>query len=145
MRYFTSKLSKRRIAMSNIKDFGRTSFVMHTTGLIERLEKRTMNERISFAAILRTDNVIIFGRDHARCYKRSPYDTYAKRAVQGFLTDKHRFVNRKAAASIAFLAGQIDKIEPNQTLVSEELWWPEGEGKYDYDEKLGYIKRKDND
>lgn len=101
-----------------------------------------MTERISFAAILRTDNVIIFDRDHGKCFERSPDDTCGKDAVQGFLTDKHRFVNRKAAASIAFLAGQISKIEPNQILVSEELWWPEGDGKYDYDEKLGYIKRK---
>ena len=131
--------------MTDIKDFGRTSFVTHTTGLIEKLEKCTMNERISFAAILRTDNVIIFDRDHEKCCKRSPYDTYGKDAVQGFLTNKHRFVNRKAAASIAFLAGQIDKLEPNQTLVSEELWWPPSEGKYDYDEKLGYIERKNDD
>ena len=28
----------------NINDFGRNSFVTHTTGLIERLEKCTMNE-----------------------------------------------------------------------------------------------------
>ena len=104
-----------------------------------------MNERISHAAILRNDKVIIFDRDHAKCFERSPADTCngcSADAVYGFLTDKHRFVNRKAAASIAFLAGQIDKLEPNQTLVSEELWWPEGDSKYDYDEKLGYIKRK---
>ena len=130
--------------MSDIKNFGRNSFI-RTTGLKERMEKCTMNERISFAAILRTDNVIIFDRDHERCYKRSPYDACGGNTVYGFLTDNHRFVNRKAAASIAFLAGQIDKLEPNQTLVSEELWWPEGEGKYDYDEKLGYIERKNDD
>ncbi len=102
-------------------------------------------ERITHAAILRNDKVIIFDRDHGKCFERSPDDTCGKDAVQGFLTDKLRFVSRKAAASIAYQVGQISKIEPNQPLVSEELWWPPGDGRYDYDEKLGYIERKKDD
>jgi len=100
-------------------------------------------ERIAHAAILRTDKVIIFDRDHEKCYKRSPKGTCDK-GIQGFLTDKYRFLNRKAAASVAFIAKQIKSIEPDQSLVSEELWWPVGDAKYIYDEKLGYIEGKED-
>ena len=99
-------------------------------------------ERISHAAILRTDNCIVFGRDHADCIKRSPKGTADINRNQGFLTDKFRFVNRKAAASIAFQAKQIDNLAPDQPLFSEELWSPTSGGKYIYDEKLGYIEDK---
>ncbi|KKM77858.1 hypothetical protein LCGC14_1365730 [marine sediment metagenome] len=103
-----------------------------------------MNERIIFAAILRTDNCIVFGRDHADCIKRSPKGTCkGDRLQQGFLTDKFRFIRRKEAAIIAYQAEQIDKIEPDQVLISEELWCPQSGGKFAYDEKLGYQKRPD--
>ena len=103
-------------------------------------------ELIAHAAILRTDKVIIFDKDHAKCIESSPYGTAAKGAIQGFLTNKLRFVNRKAAASIAFQAGQIDKIVPDDILVSEQLLLPTSGGKYIYDEKLGYIlEDKDNE
>ena len=103
-----------------------------------------MNERISHAAILRTDKVIIFDRDHADCIKRSPYGTCKEGAIQGFLTSRYRFVNRKEAALIAFKAKQIDKFEPNQILLSEEIWSLQSGGKYIYDEKLWYIENKNN-
>ena len=102
-------------------------------------------ERITHAAILRTDNCIIFDRDHEKCYKRSPVGSCDKGAVQGFLTDKLRFVNRKTAASIAFQAGQIDKIVPDDILVSEQLWSPTSGGKYIYDGERGYILKGKED
>ena len=40
--------------------------------------------------------------------------------IQGFLTNKNRFVDRKEAAIIAFDAGQIEK--QKQTLYSEDLY-----------------------
>lgn len=98
-----------------------------------------MAERIAHAAIFRTDNCVVFGRDHADCIERSPSGTAAKGAIQGFLTGKFRFVNRKEAASIAFKAGQIDKIEPDEALISEQLLCY---GKHIYDEELGYILRR---
>ncbi len=103
-----------------------------------------MSEEISHAAIFRMDNCIVFGKDHSQCIKRSPYGT-CKNKGQGFLTNTMRFVNRKEAASIAFKAGQIDKIEPDQILLSEELWSPQSGGKHTYDEKLGYIEEKENE
>ena len=102
-------------------------------------------ERISYAAILRTDNCIVFGRDHADCIKRSPVGTADINRNQGFLTNKFRFVNRKAAASIAFQAGQIDKIVLDDILMSEQLWSSTSGGKYIYDEKLGYIEKGKKD
>ncbi len=98
-------------------------------------------ERITHAAILRTDKCIIFGRDHGDCFERSPEGSCKEGTVQGFLTNKYRFVNRKEAASIAFQAGQIDSLEPEQALISEEIWCPKSGGKHIYDEKLGYILR----
>lgn len=102
-------------------------------------------ERIAHAAILRTDKCIIFGKDHADCIKRSPYGSCKNGKIMGFLTNKLRFVNRKAAASIAFQSNQISQIEPNQVLISEELWSPQSGGKYKYDEKLGYIEEKEHE
>jgi hypothetical protein len=40
--------------------------------------------------------------------------------VQGFLTNKNRFVERKEAAEIAYKAGQINK--PSNYLYSEDLY-----------------------
>lgn len=99
-------------------------------------------ERIIHAAILR-NNIIVFDRDHARCFGRLalifPPD---HKSIQGFLTNQMRFVNREVAADIAFQAGQIPKWEPGQSILSEELWCPRSGGKHDYDEKEGYVLRE---
>ena len=97
-------------------------------------------ERIIFAAILRLDNCIVFGRDHAECIQKSPPGTCIT-INQGFLTSKYRFVKRKEAAKIAFDAGQIDKWKDGDIILSEQLW-SDG-GKYEYDSKVGYIIVKD--
>jgi len=94
-------------------------------------------EHIAHAAILMTNRIIIFGKDHGDCFERSPKGSHSK--VQGFLTNKYRFVNRKEAASIAFQAKQIETIEPNQILFSEEMWCPKNGGKHKYNKKIGYI------
>ncbi len=103
-----------------------------------------MAEHIIFAAIKRTDNCIIFGRDHAECIKKSPKGTCKmenRKLGFGFLTNKLRFVSRKEAARIAYEAIQIDKWEDGQMLISEELWSEAPGGKFRYDETFGYIKR----
>ena len=95
-------------------------------------------ERLKFAAILRSDNCIVFGRDHAECFSsRVPIGDYVN-LQQGFLTNKFRFVLRKEAAKIAFDAGQIDKWEDGDVIVSEQLWNKNSGGKYEYDKKMGY-------
>jgi len=55
------------------------------------------------------------------------------------MTSKYRFVLRKEAAQIAFKAGQIKEYEPDDILISEDIWGVTGE--YDYDEKSGYCRR----
>lgn len=94
-------------------------------------------ERLKFAAILRRDNCIVFGKDHAECVRKSPPCT-CKTRTQGFLTNKYRFVLRKEAAKIAFDAGQIDKWHYGAIIFSEQLWCEESGGKHKYDAKRGY-------
>ena len=96
-------------------------------------------ERLKFAAILRSDMCIVFGRDHAECFTKSPKGTCdLSQQHFGFLTNRFRFVLRKEAAKIAFDAGQISKWEDGDIIVSEQLWDTNTGGKYKYDEKLGY-------
>jgi len=99
-------------------------------------------EWIIHAAVLRTDNVIVFDRDHARCISRSPKGTCKEDSVKGFLTNELRFVDRYEAAAIAFQAKQIDKWEPEQAILSEELWSLQSGGKHNYDEKKGYTLKE---
>jgi hypothetical protein len=47
---------------------------------------------------------------------------YARPEDQGFLTDQGRFVGRKEAMAIAFVAGQLKKPSPHQELFTEDLW-----------------------
>ena len=100
-------------------------------------------ERIAHAAILRTDRVIVFDRDHSKCILRSPKGTCKEGSVKGFLTSECKFVDRYKAAAIAFMAKQIDKWEFGQAILSEELWSPQSGGKYTYDETVGYVLKED--
>ena len=83
---------------------------------------------------LANQNPINVDRGIVFCGHRHPHCMYSmiaitgKRSVtpevgeyiQGFLTNKNRFVDRKEAAIIAFDAGQIEK--QKQTLYSEDLY-----------------------
>ena len=101
-------------------------------------------ERIIHAAILRPDKIIVFDRDHARCFTRLasilPCD---RKSTVGFLTNQMRFVDRHAAAAIAFQAGQIDEWDFGQIILSEEFWCPKSYGKHIYDETVGYVLKED--
>jgi len=101
-----------------------------------------MNKReyIQFAAILRNDQCIVFGKDHAECFCKSPFGTCKNDANQGFLTNRMRFVGRKEAARIAHKAGQISEYKRDQILISEEIWWNPKSG-YIYDPQKGYVKK----
>jgi len=44
----------------------------------------------------------------------------AGKEIQGFLTNKNRFVDRKEGAQIAYRSGQIEELK--ETLFSEDLW-----------------------
>jgi hypothetical protein len=98
-------------------------------------------ERIRFAAILRKDHCIVYGRDHAECFYKSPKDSCTKGSIQGFLTNRLRFVGRSEAAEIAFNAKQIGSFTAGQILMSEELWSEANGGKFDYDPIQGYVEK----
>jgi len=74
--------------------------------------------------------LVVLGHRHGHCI-RNVYVltglrtvTYAEDAtgehIQGFLTNKNRFVSRRLGAKIAFKAGQINK--EIKTLYSEDLY-----------------------
>jgi hypothetical protein len=99
----------------------------------------TQVETIIFAAIRRTDNCIVMGKDHSECIGKSPKGTCLQGSVQGFLTDRFRFVDRMEAAYIAYTAHQIKNWIPTSSLISENLWCPRDGGKHDYSKEFGYF------
>jgi len=74
------------------------------------------------------DRGIVFsGWRHANClYQmvaiKGIRDFEAGESVQGFLTNKNRFVDRKEAAKIAMEHGQITKLHYGNKLYSEDLY-----------------------
>lgn len=73
---------------------------------------------------------VICGRRHHNCFATAfllhgkkitaEYNELKGTAVQGFVTSKDRFVDRKEGAAIAYSAGQTDK--PETILFSEHLY-----------------------
>jgi len=80
-------------------------------------------ECITYAAILRSDEVIAIGRDHAEIIRSSPYGTCKNGSKQGFVTNTGRYVDRHEAGEIALAAGQLEKLRCNGThgLFSEDI------------------------
>lgn len=80
--------------------------------------------KIKCAAIVRSDGVVVEGRSHADCIVDSPLGTCKEGSIQGFVTDEGKFVDRRRAGRIAFVAGQIPKRV--SVLFSEDLTgdWP---------------------
>ena len=99
-----------------------------------------IDERITFAAIMRPDNCIMYGKSHSDVINRIPRGLCSS-AGQGFWTSNNRFVGRSEAYSIAWKAKQIVAINKTGSLVSEMLWCETDGGKYDYDSKLGYVPK----
>lgn len=72
--------------------------------------------------------VVISGRRHHNCFAtlsalridRTEITSFGERPIQGFLTSKDRFVDRKEAGEIAFKAKQINKL--TDMLFSEDLY-----------------------
>lgn len=82
------------------------------------------------------EGFVVCGRRHHNCYalvqsigKALGYDktlivkkgiSLERREIQGFLTDKDRFVDREEASAIALESGQINKALSK--LYSEDIW-----------------------
>ena len=101
-----------------------------------------MSERIMHAAVIAANGFLVFmGKCHANCFHQAAHINIKmsnKADHQGFVTNNGTFVNRKEAAKIAFLAGQIE--EPEEILFSEMLWSKRDNGKFKYDYVKGYYK-----
>lgn len=69
---------------------------------------------------------VVCGRRHHNCFTTVAMlqgvrkERNTKDEVQGFLTNKDRFVDRYEAAKIALASGQIK--EPTERLFSEDVW-----------------------
>lgn len=87
--------------------------------------RQPQTERIEFSAIKSADGRIFGGRRHADIIATMvmDYETSPHYGVQGFLTNRLRFVDRKEAAEIALSSGQVRELrfQPSE-LFSEDLW-----------------------
>jgi hypothetical protein len=102
-------------------------------------------ETIQHAAIRTSENIIVFDKTHADCFKKL-YKLNALLTdddIQGFFTSYHRFVDREEAAMVAYKSFQIDFYEEKLPLTSEDLWSLQYNGKFDYDPVKGYILKKE--
>ena len=80
--------------------------------MTEEERKNSNKEMIVESAMIAT------GDDHSECFNKIK----KHRVIQGFITDRGRFLNRKEALDVAKKAGQIvDKHRPYDQLLSEDL------------------------
>jgi len=97
--------------------------------------------KILHAALKTKDGEIITGKSHADCFKKiiklekEPSD---KVDDQGFLDSNNKFLNRKDAWLVAYLAGQL-RVKPS-ILLSEDLWSRTYGGRLNYSEDRGYYE-----
>jgi len=98
-----------------------------------------IEEHIAYAAIRRTDNCIVYGKNHIECFNVTPRGLCGN-VEQGFMTNKFRFVDRKEAFVIAVFADQIKTMPGQTTLISEMLWDVTSGGVHSYDPAIGYFK-----
>jgi len=94
-------------------------------------------EKIKKAAIKKKDGSVYTGKQHSDIINWDLGGICEKDTIQGFITNKNRFVNRKEAAIIAFNAKQINHLEEDQILMSEEIWLY---GNYSYNKEQGYFE-----
>lgn len=119
----------------NVKSYGR-----YQTAIDERMAiaKAVVTEKISHAAIVRSDGILEIAKSHPEIIKRCPYGTCKAGSKQGFVTSTGRYVDRFEAAQIAILARQItgDDLEGRKSgLISENIW---ADTNHEYDPDRGY-------
>lgn len=98
-------------------------------------------ELIKHAAIISGTGMIFLGKCHSDCFNQAfNLGIKLKSAawMQGFFTNKGRFVSRAEACDIATSSKQVGE-RPSGTLFSEEFWSETDGGKYKYDSIKGYF------
>lgn len=106
----------------NVKSYG-----SYQTALNERMEiaKKAVTEKISHAAIVRSDGILEIAKCHPEIIRRCPYGTCKDGSWMGFVTSTGRYVDRKESLKIAIEAGQINKDMDTirqSGLISENIW-----------------------
>jgi hypothetical protein len=119
----------------NVKSYG-----SYQTALNERMEiaKKAVTEKISHAAIVRSDGILEIAKCHPEIIGRCPYGTCKAGSKQGFVTSLGRYVDRKEALQIAIDADQINKDMDTirqSGLISENIW---ADTDHKYDTEKGY-------
>ena len=67
--------------------------------------------------------IVICGRRHHNCFTTLALTDITRKSnklIQGFVTSKDRFLNRRDSAIVAYKVRQIK--EPSDTLISEDLY-----------------------
>jgi hypothetical protein len=76
------------------------------------------------AAAIKKNDCVYTGMRHCNIIHRFPYYFKTYNCIEGFITDKGKFLNRKLAAKHAINCGQVKKklIMKNTGLDSSDLW-----------------------
>lgn len=108
------------------KDSNKTEFIL-SAAIWYKSDKLTSDEFYKEAKPVNIkEGIVITGWRHHNCILLaasiwgSEINEQSERPIQGFLTSKNRFVNRKEAGEIAFKAGQTDS--QYEMLISECLY-----------------------
>jgi len=112
---------------------------------IKRIKKELDEtvEKISHAAIVRSDGILEVGKCHYDIIHKCPYGTCKAGSKQGFVTSTGRYVDRDEALRIAIASNQINKDMDTirQTgLLSENIW---ADTDHEYDPQKGYYNPKE--
>jgi hypothetical protein len=102
-------------------------------------ENQSELELVKHAAVKAENGMILFGKCHADCFfqgRNTGIVMSSKSSDQGFITSYGRYVSREEAAKIAVNAKQVRPIIA--VLMSEDLWFAELGGQFDYDYIQGY-------
>jgi hypothetical protein len=112
----------------------------YQTAINERMAiaKSVLTEKISHAAIVRSDDILEIGKCHPDIIGRCPYGTCKFGSKMGFVTSIGRYVDRDEALKIALESGQVnsdmDTIRQSG-LISENIW---ADTDHKYDPEKGY-------
>ncbi len=99
-------------------------------------------ELIKHAAVISNTGMIFLGKSHADCFHQAfavGVKMSSSAGMQGFFTNRGRFVSRTVAMTLAFQGNQVEaSIDEHGVLFSEMLWSPTDGGKFTYDQIEGY-------
>lgn len=106
-------------------------------------QQKQVVETIRHAVVKSIEGQMFLGKSHSDCFHQAMnlnIEMSKLACDQGFITNKGRFLDRKAAAKIAINSGQVK--DDITILHSEDLWHLASGGKFEYDTIKGYYEAK---